>query len=146
MQDIYKLETHPLALSENMITGDKYRITFLTEGLIRLEYDEEGVFEDRPTQMRAQLVVAVQKGSLAVEMQVEVGQPLGLEAVGVFNFVLVTRAVFEEQTVGKEVFAAGKVGGKETVRVDAVHGRLPPGFVFHHKDSRIQRAGGAHDQ
>ena len=51
MQDIYKVETHPLALSENMITGDKYRITFLTEGLIRLEYDEEGVFEDRPTQM-----------------------------------------------------------------------------------------------
>ena len=40
MQDIYKLETHPLALSENMITGDKYRITFLTEGLIRLEYDD----------------------------------------------------------------------------------------------------------
>ena len=29
MQDIYKVETHPLALSENMITGDKYRITFL---------------------------------------------------------------------------------------------------------------------
>lgn len=51
MQDIYKVETHPLALSENMITGDKYRITFLTEGLIRLEYDEEGVFEDRPTQI-----------------------------------------------------------------------------------------------
>ena len=52
MQDIYKVETHPLALSENMITGDKYRITFLTEGLIRLEYDEEGVFEDRPTQIQ----------------------------------------------------------------------------------------------
>ena len=51
MQDIYKVETHPLALSENMITGDKYRITFLTEGLIRLEYDEEGVFEDSPTQI-----------------------------------------------------------------------------------------------
>ena len=48
MQDIYKVETHPLALSENMITGDKYRITFLTEGLIRLEYDEEGVFEEPP--------------------------------------------------------------------------------------------------
>ena len=48
MQDIYKVETHPLALSENMITGDKYRITFLTEGLIRLEYDEEGVFEVMP--------------------------------------------------------------------------------------------------
>lgn len=50
MKDIYKVETHPLALEENMIVGEKYRITFLTEGLVRLEYDEEGVFEDRPTQ------------------------------------------------------------------------------------------------
>lgn len=51
MKDIYKVETRPLALKENMIIGEKYRITFLTEGLVRLEYDEEGVFEDRPTQM-----------------------------------------------------------------------------------------------
>ena len=48
MQDIYKVETHPLALSENMITGDKYRITFLTEGLIRLEYDEEAYLRIAP--------------------------------------------------------------------------------------------------
>ncbi len=30
-----------------MITGDKYRITVLTDRLIRLEYSEEGKFEDR---------------------------------------------------------------------------------------------------
>ena len=50
MQDIYKMETRPYALQENMVTGEKYRITFLTEALVRLEYSEEGVFEDRATQ------------------------------------------------------------------------------------------------
>lgn len=50
MQDIYKLKTRPVAEKENIIQGEKYRITFLTEGLVRLEYSEEGVFEDRATQ------------------------------------------------------------------------------------------------
>ena len=30
-------------------TGKNYRITFLTERLVRLEYQSEGCFEDRPT-------------------------------------------------------------------------------------------------
>ena len=50
MQDIYKVKTRPQALKENMIVGEKYRITLLTEGLVRLEYCEEGIFEDRATQ------------------------------------------------------------------------------------------------
>ncbi|WP_408070764.1 TIM-barrel domain-containing protein [Butyrivibrio sp. JL13D10] len=33
----------------NMVKGDKFRITVLTERLIRLEYQEEGLFEDRYT-------------------------------------------------------------------------------------------------
>ena len=36
--------------SENIIKGDKYRITVLTERLIRLEYNNSGVFEDRPSE------------------------------------------------------------------------------------------------
>ncbi len=51
MKDIYKIQTRPVAQQENMIQGKKYRITVLTEMLIRLEYNEEGQFEDRPTQM-----------------------------------------------------------------------------------------------
>ena len=31
------------------LTGRNYRITFLTERLVRLEYQSEGRFEDRPT-------------------------------------------------------------------------------------------------
>ncbi len=30
-----------------MITGENYRITVLTDRMIRLEYSENGVFEDR---------------------------------------------------------------------------------------------------
>ena len=51
MQDIYKVETRPAALEGNMVTGERYRITVLTESLFRLEYSEDGIFEDRATQM-----------------------------------------------------------------------------------------------
>ena len=34
---------------ESVFKGDKYRITVLTERLVRLEYNENGIFEDRPT-------------------------------------------------------------------------------------------------
>lgn len=51
MQEIYRMKTSPGALPENIVTGDKYRITVLTDRLIRLEYSEDGIFEDRATQV-----------------------------------------------------------------------------------------------
>lgn len=36
---------------ENIIQGEKYRFTLLTPCLVRMEYREDGCFEDRPTQM-----------------------------------------------------------------------------------------------
>ena len=46
----YKLESHPVCNKEAVIQGEKYRITVLTSSLIRLEYSEQGKFEDRATQ------------------------------------------------------------------------------------------------
>ena len=43
-------ETHPETALENIIKGDCWRISVLTEGLLRLEYDPDGIFEDRATQ------------------------------------------------------------------------------------------------
>ena len=40
----------PVALSDNQCAGESYRITVLTDRLIRLEYDKTGVFEDRASQ------------------------------------------------------------------------------------------------
>jgi len=37
--------------SPTMIIGERYRFTLLTSKLIRMEYDPEGVFENRPAQM-----------------------------------------------------------------------------------------------
>lgn len=41
------------ALEKNVLKGKKYRITVLTERLVRLEYSETGTFEDRPTEIVA---------------------------------------------------------------------------------------------
>jgi alpha-glucosidase (family GH31 glycosyl hydrolase) len=54
---MYKLGEHfnadykqATAVPESVIQGEKYRITLLTERLIRFEYNENGLFEDRPTE------------------------------------------------------------------------------------------------
>lgn len=39
----------PVANEKAVIKGDKYRLTVLTERLIRMEWSEDGTFEDRPT-------------------------------------------------------------------------------------------------
>ena len=48
----YKYSDMDLSISvkDNMIIGKKYRITMLTDRLVRLEYSDSGIFEDRPTQ------------------------------------------------------------------------------------------------
>lgn len=40
-----------LPREDSIIRGNKYRFTVLTERLIRLEYSETGLFEDRPTEL-----------------------------------------------------------------------------------------------
>ena len=50
MKNKYKLETHPRCRQEAMVQGETYRISVLTPWLLRLEYNENGRFEDRPTQ------------------------------------------------------------------------------------------------
>lgn len=46
----YKYETTPGTNEKAMVCGDKYRFTVLTNRLIRIEYNENGMFEDRATQ------------------------------------------------------------------------------------------------
>lgn len=50
MKDYLKIQTHPAALAGNIIQGEHYRITVLTSRLLRLEYSEDGVFNDAATQ------------------------------------------------------------------------------------------------
>ena len=40
-----------LADKANIIQGENYSFTILSERLIRLEYSKDGLFEDRPTEL-----------------------------------------------------------------------------------------------
>ena len=51
MKSCYITHTHPQALAENCIVGPHYRITLLTDKLVRFEYNAQNKFEDRPTQI-----------------------------------------------------------------------------------------------
>ena len=47
----FKWYTMGNATKENIVMGDKYRFTVLTPRMIRIEYDENGKFEDRASQV-----------------------------------------------------------------------------------------------
>jgi alpha-glucosidase (family GH31 glycosyl hydrolase) len=46
----FRLDTHPVADAANVVQGERYRITVLDAGLVRLEHSETGTFEDRASQ------------------------------------------------------------------------------------------------
>ena len=47
----YKYNTSPMCKEDAIVKGEKYRFTILTPSLIRMEYSDNGVFEDRATQV-----------------------------------------------------------------------------------------------
>ena len=52
LDDSFKIDyKNAVSDSKLIFKGSKYRITVLTDTLIRLEYDDAGVFEDRPTEL-----------------------------------------------------------------------------------------------
>ncbi len=50
MKEHFRIDPQPLADPANVVQGDRYRITVLETGLVRLEWSEDGVFEDRASQ------------------------------------------------------------------------------------------------
>ncbi len=50
MDELLKLFSNPRCHEEGIVQGDKYRFSVLTDRMIRMEYSEEGIFEDRSTQ------------------------------------------------------------------------------------------------
>ena len=51
MKPHFRVDTRPVADPANVVRGDRYRITVLDPGLVRLEYSPSGEFEDRASQM-----------------------------------------------------------------------------------------------
>lgn len=51
MKEYFRIQAESKSRKENIVVGPCYRISVLTAGLIRLEYSNQGIFEDRPTQV-----------------------------------------------------------------------------------------------
>lgn len=51
INEMYRYNISPKCNSEAVVQGEKYRFTVLTPSIIRLEYNENGIFEDRATQV-----------------------------------------------------------------------------------------------
>ena len=65
MNEKYICKTTPLAAEGAIIKGEKYRFTVLTSRLIRIEYSENGYFEDRATQLATNRLFDVPKFTLS---------------------------------------------------------------------------------
>ena len=50
MNNRFKWEVYPIADENNIVRGKNYRFTVLTSSLIRMEFDRDGIFEDRASQ------------------------------------------------------------------------------------------------
>ncbi len=50
IKEYFRFESDPIANPESIVQGNKFRFTILTNRLIRMEYSEKGIFEDRPSQ------------------------------------------------------------------------------------------------
>ncbi|KAF1967014.1 hypothetical protein BU23DRAFT_559686 [Bimuria novae-zelandiae CBS 107.79] len=55
----YDFKTHPVAHPSAIVTGDKYRFTVLTDGLLRFEWAADGHFEDRASTFAVNRKLAV---------------------------------------------------------------------------------------
>jgi alpha-glucosidase (family GH31 glycosyl hydrolase) len=129
----YKFEAYPKADPRAIVAGEKYRFTVLTPYFIRMEYNEEGFFEDRPTKIvwnRFQPVpeyeVTIEGEELSIitahlQLQYTIGQPF---ARGTLMIKTVTNAIH-----GSGVWRYGfrsEFNRKGTYRtLDGVDGGIP---------------------
>ena len=60
----YKYPITPKCHEDAVVQGENYRFTVLTDRLIRMEYNEDGIFEDRATQVVVNRLFDVPKFSV----------------------------------------------------------------------------------
>ena len=89
---------------DSVIKGNKYRITILTERLIRFEYNEEGIFEDRPTE----LVWYRNLPKPTIQLEEDLGM------------IVITTSYFKLQYIKEREFNGGKLNPTKNLKVSLV--------------------------
>ncbi len=86
----------PAAPKESMIQGEKYRFTILTSQLIRLEYNENGIFEDRATQ------TVINRDFPLVEYRIK-DDEMGLEIITDSLHLIYNKSAFSQSSLSIQV-------------------------------------------
>lgn len=84
--------------------GEKYRITILSEILVRLEYNEQGLFENRPTEL------AVFRDFEVPEFKIEEDE----------KFLVITTKYFELQYIKNKPFIGPSYAPEQNLRINLV--------------------------
>ena len=90
------------ANSKSIIKGEKYRFTVLTERLIRLEYNDKGVFVDEPTELILRRNLPTPK----------------FEVIDNANFVSITTSYFKLTYIKGKSFLGGKAAPANNLKVE----------------------------
>lgn len=104
------------AKDENIVKGERYRITVLSEGLLRLEYNSKGVFYDAPSQF------AINRNFDVVPMDLKQDD----------KFLEIKTKYFTLTYVKEKNFDAGKILPMANLKVD-VNGMEGTWYVNHNE-------------
>jgi len=102
------------AKNENVVKGEKYRITVLSEGLLRLEYNSKGIFYDAPSQF------AINRDFDVVPMEIKQDD----------KFLEIKTKYFTLTYVKEKNFDAGKILPMANLKID-VNGMESTWYVNH---------------
>lgn len=106
------------AKKESIIQGEKYRFTVLTERLIRLEYNDKGVFVDEPT-------IQVLYRNLPAPK---------FEVTDTSNFVSITTKYFKLTYIKGKSFLGGKASPANNLKVELLN--TPAIWYYGHPEIR----------
>lgn len=106
------------SLDNIMITGDKYRITILSDILIRLEYSETGTFENRPTEL-----IKFRNFSMPKFMRKEDSQ-----------FLVITTSYFKLEYTKNKPFVGSKVNPDQNLKISLIN--TDKFWYFNHPEAR----------
>lgn len=117
--DQFKIDRQKaLAKKENIVAGDKYRFTVLSERLIRLEYSDKGTFIDEPT-----------------ELVLYRNMPkINFELVDNSNFLSITTKYFKLTYIKGKSFLGGKASPANNLKVELLN--TPSIWYYGHPEIR----------
>lgn len=107
---------------KSIIQGEKYRITVLSERLVRLEYSEDGIFNDFPTELAIDRDFAVPKFHVKQDR----------------SLLQITTSYFKLSYLKEKPFIGNKINPMSNLKIDLLHADRT--WYYKHPEARTYPA------